>query len=519
MAVESQASEATQNGSGGNGATFAVENPATGATIAHLPDLDAGQVKALVDRARAAQPGWAALSFDERARFMFRMRKWLVDNRERVARTVMDETGKTREDAFIADVFTTADALGFWARKAGIYLKDERVRSTNPFVLGKKVIVRYRPFGVAGVIGPWNYPIANCFGDAIPALMAGCTAVLKPSEVTPLSSLLVEEGLREVGLPDDVLLVATGTGETGAALVDECDVVMFTGSTRTGKKVAARAVESLTPFSLEMGGKDPMIVLRDADVQRAANEAVYWGMANGGQICQSVERVYVEEPVYDQFVDEVVKQVRALKQGRSDGPGSAEVGAITFGPQQDIIERHIRDAVDKGAEIRTGGKAADVGGAGRWWEPTVLTNVDHTMECMTEETFGPTLPIMKVRDEHEALRLANDSPYGLNSSVYTKDVEKGERIARQLTAGNACVNDTVVNYAAAEAPFGGSGESGMGVRHGPQGIRKYCGTQTILVTRFAMKREAYMFPYSPTKSKLVEKMSVALYGRIPKKYR
>ena len=516
MTVESQVSESTQNGSGGNGGTFAVENPATGATIAHLPDMDAGQVKGLVDRARAAQPEWEALGFEGRARHMFRFRKWLVDNRERVARTVMDETGKTREDAFIADVFTTADALGFWAKKAASYLADERVRSTNPFVLGKKVVVRYRPYGVAGVIGPWNYPIANCFGDAVPALMAGCTVVMKPSEVTPLSSLLVEEGLREIGLPDDVCLTATGLGETGAALVDEVDVVMFTGSTRTGKKVAARAVESLTPFSLEMGGKDPMIVLRDADLDRAVNEAVYWSMANAGQICQSVERVYVEEPVYDEFVNRVVEQVKALRQGQSDGPGSAEVGAITFTPQKEIIERHIRDAVDKGAEIRTGGKAGD---GGRFWEPTVLTNVDHTMECMTEETFGPTLPIMKVSDEHEALRLANDSRYGLNSSVYTKDVEKGERIARQLKAGNACVNDTVVNYAATEAPFGGTGESGMGVRHGPQGIRKYCGVQTILITRFAPKRDAYMFPYSPLKSKLVERMSVALYGRVPRRYR
>src|SRR5918911_4666722 len=308
MAVE-QVREATENGSSGNGRTFAVENPATGETIAHLPDMDPAQVKALVDRARAAQPAWAEKSFDERAEYMFRFRKWLVDNRERVGRTVCDETGKTREDAFIADVFTTADALGFWAKKAEEYLGDERVRGFNPFVLGKKVVVRYRPLGVAGVIGPWNYPIANCFGDAIPALMAGCTVVMKPSEVTPLSSLLVEEGLKEIGLPEDVCLVATGTGETGAALVDEVDVVMFTGSTRTGKKVAARAVESLTPFSLEMGGKDPMIVLRDADVERAVNEAVYWGMANGGQICQSVERVYVEEPVYDEFVEKVVERV------------------------------------------------------------------------------------------------------------------------------------------------------------------------------------------------------------------
>jgi len=363
------------------------------------------------------------------------------------------------------------------------------------------------------VIGPWNYPIANCFGDAIPALMAGCTAVLKPSEVTPLSSLLVEEGLREVGLPDDVLLVATGTGETGAALVDECDVVMFTGSTRTGKKVASRAVESLTPFSLEMGGKDPMIVLKDADVQRAANEAVYWGMANGGQICQSVERVYVEEPVYDQFVNEVVKQVKELKQGRSDGPGSAEVGAITFAPQQEIIERHIRDAVDKGAEIKTGGKPADKG-AGRWFQPTVLTNVDHTMECMTEETFGPTLPIMKVRDADEAIEKANDSQYGLQASIWTKDVTRGEELARRVEAGTVCVNDAQINWAATELPMGGWKASGIGYRHGPGGIRKYCRQQAILVTRFApMKKELHMLPYTKNMTRVVEGVVKTVWGR------
>jgi acyl-CoA reductase-like NAD-dependent aldehyde dehydrogenase len=371
---------------------------------------------------------------------------------------------------------------------------------------------------VVGVIGPWNYPVANTFGDAIPALVAGNTVVLKPSEITPLASLLMEEGMRAAGMPDDVMLVATGTGETGAALVERADMVMFTGSTRTGKKIMGKAAETLTPVSLELGGKDPMIVLRDADVDRAANTAVYWGLAaNGGQICQAIERVYVEEPVYDEFVSKVVEKTRTLRQGQGGGTGAVEVGAVTFAPQVEIIERHIRDAVDKGAEVPVGGKAAS--GPGRFFEPTVLTNVDHTMEIMRDETFGPTLPIMKVRDEDEALRLANDSPYGLNSSVFTRDAEKGERIARALTAGNACVNDAVMNYAATELPFGGTGESGIGVRHGAAGIQKYCETQSVMVTRFAPKKDAFMFPYSPLKSKLLERFSVMLYSGTPRKYR
>jgi len=514
--VEHQPTEQAQNGAGGDG-RIAVENPATGETIGHVPDMDSAQVSELVARARAAQPAWDTLGFEGRARVMYEMRKWMVDNRERIARTVMEETGKTREDAQLADVFTVADALGFWAKKGPKYLADERVRSHSPFVIGRKLVIRYRPLGVVGVIGPWNYPIANCFGDAIPALVAGDTVVLKPSEVTPLSSVLMEEGMLASGMPADVMLVATGRGATGAALVDAADMIMFTGSTGTGKKIMAQAAETLTPVSLELGGKDPMVVLRDADLERAANTAVHWGMSNGGQICQAVERVYVEEPVYDEFVQKVVDKTKTLRQGKPEGPGSVDVGAVTFAPQLELIERHIRDAVDKGAEVLVGGKQGD--GPGRFFQPTVLRNVDHTMQIMTEETFGPTLPIMKVRDADEAVTLANDSRYGLNSSVFTRDTAKGEELARRLTAGNACVNDCVINYAATELPFGGTGESGLGVRHGPQGIRKYCGVQSLLVTRFGPKREAYMLPYKGSTSRLLDRVSALMYGRVPRRFR
>ena len=240
-------------------------------------------------------------------------------------------------------------------------------------------------------------------------------------------------------------------------------MIMFTGSTATGKKVMAKAAETLTPVSLELGGKDPMIVLADADVERAANAAVYYAMLNGGQTCVSVERVYVEAPVYDDFVAKVTEKARALRNDRSTGPATADVGSMTFPPQVDIVERHVRDAVDKGARVLVGGERGHEGQGGYWFEPTVLVDVDHTMECMREETFGPTLPIMKVADAEEAIRLANDSPYGLGASVFSKDVARGEAVARRIEAGAVCVNDAIVNYAALELPMGGAKASGHGL--------------------------------------------------------
>jgi len=327
-----------------------------------------------------------------------------------------------------------------------------------------------------------------------------------------LTSLLMAEGLRECGLPDDVLQIATGRGATGAALVEHVDMIMFTGSTRTGRKVAEAAAGRLIPASLELGGKDPMIVLSDADLERAANFATYFSMQNAGQTCISIERVYVEEPVYDEFVAKVSAKVRALRVGKPEGGfGTVEVGAITFPPQLDIIKDHVADAVDKGARVLTGGEQA--AGPGRFYEPTVLVDVDHSMKIMTEETFGPTLPIMKVADADEAVRLANDSPYGLGASVFTRDTARGEQIARRIEAGAANVNDAMINYTVLELPMGGAKTSGVGSRHGAGGIRKYCSQQAIVVTRLAMKKELFMYPYKPRTSRLLAGLFKLLYGR------
>jgi acyl-CoA reductase-like NAD-dependent aldehyde dehydrogenase len=309
-----------------------------------------------------------------------------------------------------------------------------------------------------------------------------------------------------------VYVPVPGYGETGSALVDAADMIMFTGSTRTGKKVMERAAQSLTPVSLELGGKDPMIVLADADVERAANAAVHYSMQNAGQTCISVERVYVEEPIYDQFVDKVVQKAGGLRQGRPGEAGSIDVGAITFPPQLDIIERHVEDARAHGATVAVGGHARRENG--HYFEPTVLTGVDHTMQCMREETFGPTLPIMKVRDADEAVRLANDSPYGLAASVWGRDASRAEQVARRIESGVVTVNDAHINYLATELPMGGWKTSGVGYRHGPGGIRKYCRQQSVLVTRVApMKKDIHMLPYSAKTTRLIRRATAFMYGR------
>ncbi|HEX8104038.1 MAG TPA: aldehyde dehydrogenase family protein [Solirubrobacteraceae bacterium] len=513
-AAERDGFQATsEEASAGRPDPIEVENPATGQVIGTVPVRSEEEVKAMVARAREAQVGWQALGFEGRGRVLLRAQKWVTENASRLVQTIVSETGKTVEDAQLAEVAYAANAFGFWARRAPEYLAEEKIRSSNPFVLGRKLVVRYEPVGVVGIIGPWNYPLTNSFGDAIPALAAGNAVVLKPSEITPLTSLLMEEAMRECGLPEHVFQVATGYGETGAALIDEVNMVMFTGSTRTGKKIMARAAETLTPVSLELGGKDPMIVLSDADLERAANAAVFYSMQNAGQTCISIERVYAEAPIYDEFVGKVADKVRALRQGVPAGPGSVDVGAVTFPPQLDIVSEHVEAARKAGARVVVGGEASGGEGRGRFYKPTVLTNVDHTMAAMTDETFGPTLPIMKVADAEEAVRLANDSPYGLGASVWTKDVTRGEAIARRVEAGAVCVNDAQLNYLALELPMGGWKTSGLGVRHGAPGIRKYARSQAILVTRFAPKRDVHMFPYSRRTTTALGGLVKLLYGR------
>ncbi|WLW51067.1 aldehyde dehydrogenase family protein [Streptomyces sp. YU58] len=488
---------------------IAVDNPATGAVVGHVADASAQEVAQAVARARQAQPGWAELSARSRAEFFTRGRQWMLTHRQEIIDSIVAENGKTQEDAIVEIVYCVS-AFAHWAKRARHYLADTKIRSLSPFVLGRSMYTRRAPLGVVGVIGPWNNPLINSFGDAIPALAAGNAVVLKPSEYTPLTALLMEKMARECGWPKDVFQVVTGAGATGQALVDTADFVMFTGSTKTGRAVAARAGERLVPCSLELGGKDALIVLADASLERAVNVTLHGALCNGGQMCTSVERVYVEEPVYDAFVDRLRQRFEEVTSGRPAGLGSTDVGAMTFPPQMAIVEDHVKDAVSGGARVLVGGHAAP--GPGRFFEPTLLVDVDHTMTCMREETFGPTLPVMKVASAEEAVRLVNDSTYGLQASIISSNMKRARHLAERLEAGCVTINDAQTNYMAFGLPMGGWKESGLGVRHGAEGIRKYTRLQAVSVNRFPTRRDLHMIPFDPSAYRSILRLVDLMYG-------
>lgn len=472
-----------------------VHDPSTGEEIGRAPLMDATDVAAAVDRARAAQPAWAQLSYRERARFILRARELVLAQLEEIATLISRETGKPSSEAISMEIVPTLDLMYYFAHNTKQLLERRKLDLGQYNFMARKSYIVYKPLGVAGIIAPWNFPWATPLDEVVMALMAGNGVVVKPSELTPLTALKIASIFKQAQLPNGLLSIVTGDGSTGAALVDAgVDKIMFTGSVKTGKRVAEAAAKHLTPVVLELGGKDPMIVLEDANLENAARAAIWGAFCNSGQACASIERCYVHESIAPQFIDIVVKETRLLKQDKAS-TDAIDIGAMTNEQQLQIVEDHVSDAIGRGAEVRTGGHRLDDSG-GWFHEPTVMTGVNHSMKVMRDETFGPVLPIMTFKTDEEAVRLANDSEYGLTASVFTRDIARGRRLAEQIDAGTVMVNEVVYTHAVAQTPWGGVKHSGYGRTHGRMGLLELVSHQHIHVNAMPAFPDVWWFPYS-----------------------
>jgi succinate-semialdehyde dehydrogenase/glutarate-semialdehyde dehydrogenase len=484
-------------------------SPVTLEPIGEFECASAEEVRAAVERARKAQADWTKLSFDERAAYMWRLLDQFVTRQDEVIDAVTQETGKARTEAIGMEVFACCDSITYYAKRAKKFLAPEKRRVHGMMGLLKRLRLVYEPLGVVGLITPWNGPVVLTVNPMVQALMAGNAVVHKPSEVTPFSALLVKSMTEAAGFPADLYQVVQGDGQTGAALLEAgVDKVSFTGSVATGRKVGETCGRLLIPCTLELGGKDAMIVCADADLDRAAQGALAGSCMNTGHYCCGTERIYVVEPVYDEFLRRVVEGAKQLRQ--SDH-GEFDVGAVFWDKQMDIIEAHMRDATARGAKVLVGGRR-NPRLRGLYYEPTVVVDVNHDMDLMRKETFGPIVAVMKVKDEEEAIRLANDSEYGLNGNVWTRDADKGQRLAERMQTGGVCVNDMALTYGLHDAPFGGIKASGIGQVNGPIGIRGYCHLKPISADRRGKGKLQGGYPYTRKAEDGMQKLIRLLYG-------
>ncbi|MBL0212452.1 MAG: aldehyde dehydrogenase family protein [Myxococcales bacterium] len=476
-------------------------NPATGEVVGTVAVHTPAEVDAAVARARVAAQAWGALSFEARGEELTAFRKAIAAHADELAELLHRENGKPELEAYV-EVMMALGHVQHAAARAESAMAPKKVSAG--MLANFRATISYHPLGVVGVIGPWNYPLYTPMGSIAYALAAGNAVVFKPSELTPLVAVkLAEIAAKTFALPN-LLQVVTGAGATGAALAKSAvNKIAFTGSAGTGKRVMMAAAERLTPVLLELGGKDPMIVADDADLEKAAEACVYGALTNAGQACISVERVYVADAVHDRFVDEVVKQVRALKVGGDDG----DLGAMTSTAQVAIVKDHLEDAIAKGAKVLTGGPGAI---SGNYIQPTVLTEVDHRMKVMSDETFGPVIPIKRVDSLDEAVKLANDSTYGLGSTVFAGKAARS--IAARLRAGMTSVNSVMGFAGIPSLPFGGIGDSGFGRIHGDEGIREFTRVKSTAEQVMSIPMNMMSFRQPKDMTKRLKGMIKQLYG-------
>ena len=487
-------------------------NPATGELVGTVPTITPDQVQAVVDDVARIQPAWAELSLADRARYMRRAADSLLDDIDEVAELLVREQGKPRVEAYTMELLPTVDAL-HWCAKAGPkILADEKVPMTQAFTLSKKGRFSYEPIGVVGVIAPWNYPWSIPFGEVAIALMAGNGVVLKPASLTPLLGERIAKVFEKAGLPEGLVRVVHGGGAVGDALArSTVGKVFFTGSVDVGRKVGEVCASNLKGSVLELGGKDPMIVCADADLDNAVAGAVWGGFANAGQTCSGIERVYVVREVADRFVAGVAREAAKMRLG-DPLEWETEIGPMTSDGQYEIVVELIEDAVATGATKLCGGPVDVPGLPGRFIAPTVLTGVTHETRIMREEIFGPVLPIVVVDSEQEAIELANDSEFGLGASVWTKDRQKGERIARRLESGMVWINDHSFSHGACQCAWGGVKDSGLGRSHSKFGFYE-CVNIKMNAWEPGLTRDFWWHPYDRTLGEAVRTSAKALYGK------
>ena len=500
-------------GAQGQAGTLDSFNPATGQRVGTVATLAPEQVQGVVDQVADVQPFWAQLSLDDRARYMRRTAQVLIDSLEDIARLLSREQGKPRSEAYTMELLPTIDGLHWIADNGPKILADEKLAYPQIFWKAKKSWVAHEPLGVVGVIAPWNYPWSIPFGEVAIALMCGNGVVLKPASLTPLIGERIGQVFERAGVPEGLVRVVHGGGAVGNALVESSTAkVFFTGSVDVGRKVGTVAAERLKGSVLELGGKDPMLVLEDANLRNAIAGCAWGGFANAGQTCSGIERVYVMRGVADRFVDGVVAAARNLRVG-DPMIADTEVGPMVSRDQYELVVELVDDAVANGAKLHCGGPAeVDGMASATYYAPAVLTGVAPEMRIMREEIFGPVVPIVTVDSEEEAIRLANDSPFGLGASVWTDDREKGRRIARRIESGMVWINDHMYSHGAMQTPWGGVKESGLGRAHGRHGFLE-CVSVKHIAWDPAFARQFWWHPYGDSLVDAMRNSAKLLYGR------
>ncbi len=490
--------------------TFEKFSPVDGRQLGTYPISTQDDVDRAVGRARKAFEKWRDLSLDERFSYLERLRQIIRRNGERYAQTISEDTGKPLVDSLMTELMSIPLFIDYYEKEAPKALKRRRLMPQLLFP-GKASYTEYFPKGVVGIISPWNFPFQLAVVPIISALIGGNTVVLKPSEVTPMTGELIREVFDEAGFPPGVVEVVQGDGSTGAALTQaDIDMVFFTGSVETGKKVMKSAADKPIPVELELGGKDAMIVCDDANLERAARAAVWGGFINCGQMCISVERLFVVESIYEEFIELVKREVDALNVGPPDE--GADMGPLTFSGQMGVVSRHIADAEERGANIAKGGGPQE--GPGQFFDPTLVLDVTTDMEIYREETFGPVLPVIKVADEEEAIQKANDHKYGLTGSVWTSDRSKGLELASRMESGQVSINDLVQSVGNPALPFGGVKQSGFGRYHGHEGLYAFMNQKAIMASSDFLDVEPVWFPYASKYPTVLDTFQKLLDGKM-----